>query len=287
MAYTAEQQEIYDWIRGSLPKWFTNTARTEEDLGALVVLYGLVREQVAYWRSQAAILTAVGATGSEPDWLAQHAKDRGSSRASGETDAALRERLRSFEDTLTRGALLALMGRMMTAASLDGDRAFLVELRRDRAFFLTCQQISGTGSSLAVSGSTVTLTTAASSLPGGMMRWMRGGTPPAVTIAGATTPANNGTFLVTGFVGASGIQYVNASAVAEAFPGTWALNAARHNRKDAYLSRGYRMTGLGGSPGIIGIIGDNASTEAIRLAVLEALRQRKAAGIAVSAEREH
>jgi hypothetical protein len=44
-----------------------------------------------------------------------------------------------------------------------------------------------------------------------------------ITITGATTPTNNGTFLVTGFTSYTTITYTNAAGVAEAFPGTWGV----------------------------------------------------------------
>jgi hypothetical protein len=44
-----------------------------------------------------------------------------------------------------------------------------------------------------------------------------------VTITGATTPANNGTFLITSYTSPTVIGYLNASGVAEAFPGAWGV----------------------------------------------------------------
>lgn len=62
-----------------------------------------------------------------------------------------------------------------------------------------------------------------------------------ITIASATTPANNGTFLISGFTSGTVITYQNAAGVAEAFSGTWTirkpysieddLNFARTDRK--------------------------------------------------------
>jgi len=45
----------------------------------------------------------------------------------------------------------------------------------------------------------------------------------SITIVGATTPANDGTFPITGFTGAGLIAYTNAAGVAEAFAGTWTI----------------------------------------------------------------
>lgn len=44
-----------------------------------------------------------------------------------------------------------------------------------------------------------------------------------VTLTGATTAANNGTFLITGYTSGTVITYANAAGVAEAFPGVWGI----------------------------------------------------------------
>lgn len=45
-----------------------------------------------------------------------------------------------------------------------------------------------------------------------------------ITIAGATTPANNGTFKVVSYISSTEIEYTNASGVAEAFAGSWSFS---------------------------------------------------------------
>jgi hypothetical protein len=45
----------------------------------------------------------------------------------------------------------------------------------------------------------------------------------SITISGATTPANNGTFLITGYTSPTVITYTNAAGVAEAFAGSWGV----------------------------------------------------------------
>jgi hypothetical protein len=42
-----------------------------------------------------------------------------------------------------------------------------------------------------------------------------------ITIVGATTAGNNGTFIITGYTSSTNISYTNASGFAEAFSGTW------------------------------------------------------------------
>jgi hypothetical protein len=73
--------------------------------------------------------------------------------------------------------------------------------------------VSGTGDSFAVAGPVVTLTDAA-----GLFTPAMNGRP--IIIAGATTPTNNGTFVLT-FMNPNQVTYINAGGVAEAFPGTW------------------------------------------------------------------
>jgi len=75
---------------------------------------------------------------------------------------------------------------------------------------------SGAGDSFAFASPEVTLTDAAglftSDLVGKMIR-----------ISGATTAANNGLFLISRFISTTQIVWINASGVAEAFPGTWVV----------------------------------------------------------------
>lgn len=73
---------------------------------------------------------------------------------------------------------------------------------------------TGTGDSFAVTAGVVTLTDSAANFPTTIANNL-------ITIAGSTTPANDGTFMVLQRVSATVIKYVNVAAVAEAFPGTY------------------------------------------------------------------
>ena len=75
---------------------------------------------------------------------------------------------------------------------------------------------AGTGDSFAVTGTTVTLTDAAATFVAS-----DAGRP--IVIAGATTPANNGTFTITKFIDPSNITYTNAAGVAEVYAGAWTI----------------------------------------------------------------
>lgn len=281
MSLSPEEQDLFQFAVKSLPRWFTSTPRALEELGGFVKIFNRARAQTVFWASQTFIGNAVGATAGEPDWLEQHARDRGTSRQEGETDAALRTRLRNREDALTRAALLALINSMLDAAGVASNAYGLVELRRDRAFMLTRVQTTGAaalGDAFTKVGTAMTLTVAAAP----WKSWMLGR---QLTISGATSGANNGTFVVTGFVGNVGVKYVNAAGVAEAAtPVAWAIDAAFNGHKDAYLTRGYRMAGPGSTAGLVAIL-PFGTTEALRLAIYEALRTRKAAGISLAVER--
>jgi len=76
---------------------------------------------------------------------------------------------------------------------------------------------TGTGDSLAVSGSTVTIVDAAAAFQAGH-QWRN------ITIAGATNPTNNGTFPLTGYTSATTLTFTNVDAVAETSSFTWTID---------------------------------------------------------------
>lgn len=75
---------------------------------------------------------------------------------------------------------------------------------------------TGTGDSLSKLGNVVTITDAAAAFVAGMVGQH-------ILIAGATTPDNDGIFVVTEFVSATQIRFKNPSGVTEAFAGTWSV----------------------------------------------------------------
>ena len=79
------------------------------------------------------------------------------------------------------------------------------------------QTATGSGDSFAISGSDVTLTDAGAT-------FTQADVGRFITITGATTGGNDGTFLITEYVDANNIKYVNASGATEAFAGTWEIN---------------------------------------------------------------
>ena len=77
--------------------------------------------------------------------------------------------------------------------------------------------VSGSGDDISGAAPAMTLADAA----GGFAPWMVGKT---ITLAGATTPANNGSFTITGYTSPTKISYTNGAGVVEAFPGTWSVS---------------------------------------------------------------
>lgn len=79
------------------------------------------------------------------------------------------------------------------------------------------QKSTGTGDSFAVSAGVVTLTDAGAT-------WTSDDIGDFITIAGSTSPANDGTFLIESVPTGTTLTYTNASGVTEAYPGTWTIN---------------------------------------------------------------
>jgi hypothetical protein len=112
------------------------------------------------------------------------------------------------DDTSVEDAIGFTMANRPITASVDlGDGRWKVTIGPN----------TGTGDSFAGPVSDViTLTDVAGSFTANMSGGM-------ITIVGATTSANNGTFLIKEVLGPTILTYVNASGVAEAFPGTWTI----------------------------------------------------------------
>lgn len=77
--------------------------------------------------------------------------------------------------------------------------------------------VNGTGDTIGGAAPTMTLTDAAAAFTADMV----GRT---ITIAGSTSPANDGAFPIIGYTSPTVISYTNAVGVAEAFAGTWVVS---------------------------------------------------------------
>ena len=289
MAFTTQQQELYDFARNSLPSWFFQIPRSEEVLNAFVAIFDRVRTNIGERATQSLILTATGV------WLEQHSADRGTQRQDGETDPALRARIRNAEKSVTRPDILSLAQDIVDAELIAG-AVVGVELKRDKAFFGTFTARTGTGGVFTAGTGTLFQFTPTVQPPNPIeVGFLRSGSQgnPRIVFASSSSPANDGTFEVTALDG-NALVYTNASGVAEADGGVgWTLNRYdvegnnRDGRKRAYLGRGYRMSG--NKPISVDTIIPRGSgpfsTDGTVNSVEEMQRQKTSAGVVGRAER--
>jgi hypothetical protein len=290
MALNAEEQELFDFAVAALPKWFTSSERQREDLYGFAKLFGNALTTVRYWFSQALIGQADGPVSGLPDWLDLHARDRGTSRQNAETTVAMRKRVRTIGDAVTRPPLLVAVDALLAAESISGTAA-MVELPYHGAHAGEYDAMTGTGGAFSQDGAVSTFTPTALPWPRPPFRGV--GLVPELTfeleIAGAAQADNNGQRAVEELDG-NGAIVANVDGDAGADPTvTWTVHTldADGNERDgwarAYSQRGYRSARR--RPRRIVIILPFGSTEGTASSVREMLRQKKAAGIAVTVER--
>ncbi len=298
MPYSAEEQKIYEFIRQSLPRFlFESSAIPEEIWGAIVKAFDEVRqENEALF--DAALITS--ATAGPPDYLNQHAIDRGTGRFDDETDSALRDRLRTIDDVVSRPALIAAAESVLAAEAITGD-VHIAELRHGRCFFVLRSEQSGDSGGIFAG----TAPNMKFKPPSGEY-FLRGRYAPTtisrkaqrlvnpsgfaaaeLEISSANSGGNDGVFEITGVDG-DYVTYTNASGVAEVDNVcSWFQRGVDYQGnvvdgwRASYLSRGYRVSG---DHTIVVILpyGATASSEA---AVRERMRQAAGAGIVVRVER--
>lgn len=293
MALTAEEQKILDFALAAMPSWFTSDERAQEFMGAAAKLMGAGKLQAVHWLGQTLILDAVGPVGNEPDWLEQHAQDRGTSRQDGETDATLRARLRAVPDALTLPTILSGIQDIMDAAGVPSPIVAIVELPKDGAFFRDSVSDTGTGGEFFGTppamefAPTIPFKVGGGGGGGSILRpvIVNGD----ITFAGSLSAGNDGTFAVTGLNGALA-QFSNASGVVEVDGVTTWTQVKKDEAgnvldgfKDSYLSRGFRLSQA--RPARILVILPFGSTTGDAAAVEEYLRQKKGAGFAAVVER--
>lgn len=293
MALTAEEQRILDFATAAMPAWFTSDGRVQEFMGEAAKVMGSAKAQAVHWNGQTLILSAVGPVGDEPDWLEQHAQDRGTSRQDGETDAALRARLRAVPDALTRPTILAAAQAILDAEGIPSPLVAMVELPLDKGFFRDSTADTGTGGEFFGSppamefAPTVKFKVGGGGGGGSILRPVIVGGD--ITFAGSLSAGNDGAFAVSGLNGAR-VQFSNASGVVEVDGVTGWTQTKKDTSgnildgfKDSYFSRGRRMSRE--PPVKIILIIPFGSTTGTEAAVLEALRQKKGAGILGIVER--
>jgi len=289
MALTATEQDVFDFAIAACPDWFAGNPRGYEFLGALAKMVGCEITQAAYWFARTLIDTADGAVGDLPDWLNEHARDRGTSRQAAETDVACRARIKNIPDALTRQLLLDAAQAIVDAESppISGTVA-MVELPRDGAYFtLTTTEVGTAGTTTAPDGDGNQTFTPGTAFAGVPYRSPEELVTHKLVVSGATDPNNDGTFPVIGLVD-DAVKYLNAGGSAEVTPAiTWAID--RYDRDgnkvtgfdDAYFDRGDRMSS---NRSVIIIILPFGSTAGTKASVDEMLRQYGAAGMKRYAE---
>jgi hypothetical protein len=293
---TAEAQKLLDFAIGSLPPWFASEGRDMAVEHGIAAMMGMAREQVVYWFRQTLITTSEGPGVGTPDWTQQHAIDRGTRRSEGESTDALKIRIRRFEDAVTRPALLTIAQAILDDAGVAGS-VVMLELRQNRAFTHKNAGQFSSGGTFAAGAGTQMIFTPDVPWQGGRPPFRPAPVEPPITYRisfnGAVAPGND--LAVADILGidGDGVVFDNPAGVAGYDPSVeWTIARASTvddaeigfgpPRRDAYYGRGFRM---GGSRSGIILMLPFGTSEATRLAVAEAVRQRKGAGFSLSVER--
>lgn len=96
---------------------------------------------------------------------------------------------------------------------------------------------AGTGDAFLGTAPTMQLTDSAGDFTPGMVGRN-------ITIAGSTTPGNDGVFTITGYVDATTVEYMNAAGVAEVFAGTWSVAGISAETTGKSFATYYQADGL-------------------------------------------
>lgn len=133
MSLSSTAQALFDIAKSSLPRFLFQRTDTQELLGGFASLMDRASSQLDAWITNTNLLLSSGV------WLDQHARDRGTFRQANESDTALRTRLRLLADAVTVPAVKAVATEQLQAEGITvtGGYPGVVELRKDRAFFLT------------------------------------------------------------------------------------------------------------------------------------------------------
>lgn len=247
MALSSKGEELLEHGLKSVPHWVRGEDRSLEDMGAAAKVAESADDQGEDWASQARITTATGPVGAAPDWLAAHARDRGTDRQENETDPGLRDRLRNIDDAVTRSAILEAAQAIIDEEGISGDVAG-VELPRDGAYSqVTDLMGSGTGGVFADEAGTSIGFEPDDGYPGIPFREVPEVIVHKLEISSANSAGNDGERTITGLVDNAALV-TNASGVAESDAGAdWEVRKydTDDNRldgfADAYFDRGDRF----------------------------------------------
>lgn len=285
--FSAEEQDLLTWLLSSIPRWFwlDDPRFSSQELWASVVksLVG-VQRQGEDWVRDTFILTATDV------WLNAHARDRDTGRQESESDSALRERLRTIPDVVTRPALLRTINQILVGSGIT-DEAAMLELPKDGAWLGTYLAMSGFGGTFTQVGTTTGFVPTTLPWPAPPFQGVDV-VPPInykLVISGAASAANDGTRVITGLDGDAALV-TNGLGVAEIDPiVTWRVD--HYDQDDnlldgfgrSYCGRGWRCARR--RPFRMIIILPFGTTAGIQASVEEAVRQQKAGGFAAIVER--
>lgn len=289
---TAREQELFDLAKAALPSWmFSDESNPQELIAAFAKQFAQAWDQVDFWRDQMYLRRAV------VQFLADHARDRGTRQQSSESVDALRVRLRNITDALTKPTLLARVQALLAQAGVAGTPA-IMELRPDGAKLVTRQVlVLCPDASHILDGETVTFQCAGTTttfefdyngsvIPGHVAVNLVVGYN-ASQVASALYVAINGTSLRAGFTGRTPGEirvYYNADPTrviesSEAVADPLFVLSPGHRR--AYCGRGYRL--MQQTPRLIVEL-PYGTPAAVGTAVAEDLRQYAAAGVQITVE---
>ena len=280
MAYTASEQQLYDFAKGTIPGWLFQIPRAEEVMEAFVHMFDRVLTNIGESKARKLILQSTSI------WLDMHAVDRGTTRQDGESDEALAARLRTAQTNVTRTAIITAAQAIVDAEvpTITGTVVGL-ELKRDKAFFGTNVARTGTGGEFVDEGAGVFsfLPSTLYALP--LEVFARSGEQgnPVATFSSSASAGNDGAFEITGLDG-NALLFANGSGVAEVdATAAWSIAQTdvegndRTGRRKAYLGRGYRMSG--NLPLSCILILPYGCTAGTLTSVAEMLRTKKAFGV--------
>jgi len=287
---TDKEQELFDTAKKALPKLlFHESSNQQEVLAAFAKLMEVARANLKGWFLQTYIQTATGM------FLSEHAKDRDTRRRLNETDDTLRQRLRNVQDAVTEDSLTAAANAILVANGLP-ETAAILELRQDRAFMeLDVARIFCVNAAAIADGETFTVYDGTVTQ---VYEFDKNGAlvnpaHVAVDISTAVSPEDVAAAIASMLFGffTVAVYPFNASIVTlkstVGFGITLSDTVAETDfrtetaRKQAYLSRGYRM---GRRVNDIIVILPFGTTDAIASAIREDVRQKKGAGTPVFVE---
>ncbi len=130
-SFNEDQSSLYQVAKAALPpEFFQNGQDSQELPSAFAVEMAAAKASIDTDYHRSMILDSTGI------WLDQHARDRGTTRQANESNVQLRQRLRSFNPSVTLSALTGAIGAFVTGSDVTGTVGY-VELRKSRAFFYT------------------------------------------------------------------------------------------------------------------------------------------------------